>query len=286
MKSASAALQAILAGGQFFMADCYTVTLVDGTVARHTTADQDIVDSATGHVFSSKGPFFERSKIKLQTGVQVDELEIVLTAGPSDLIDGVPWLAAIGAGILDGAEIQLDRAFMSSFGDVSAGLLTIFAGRVVEIDSGRTRATIKANTHLELLTQQMPWRLFQPGCAFTLFDSRCALSKAGFGVAATVGGGSTIFSVNTDLGQPAGWASLGTIKFVSGAFAGKSFSIREHVAGGVLNPIVPFPAAPSSGDSCVVYPGCDKQQSTCQGKFNNLAHFGGFPYIPVPETAA
>lgn len=286
MKPASAALRAILAGSQFFMADCYSFTLVDGTMVRYTTADQDITDQATGHIFSSKGPLFERSKVRLQIGVHVDELDIVLTAGPNDRIDGVPWLQALGAGVLDGAEIQLDRAFMPSFGDISAGLLTIFAGRIVEIDSGRTQATIKANTHLELLTMQMPWRLFQPGCAFTLFDGRCMLNKASFGIAATIVGGASISAANTDLAQAAGWASLGTMKFTSGALGGKSFSIREHGVGGVLKPVVPFPVAPVAGDACMVYPGCDKQQATCQTKFNNLAHFGGFPYVPVPETAA
>jgi len=49
--------------------------------------------------------------------------------------------------------------------------------------------------------------------------------------------------------------------------------------------LVPVPIAPSAGDALTVYPGCDKQQSTCSAKFNNLQHFEGFPYIPTPETA-
>ena len=285
MKPASSALQGILAGPQFYMADCYSFTLVDGTVARYTTADQDLTDQATGHVFSSRGPFFERSKVKFQVGVQVDELDIVLTAGPNDVIDGVPWLSALRGGVLDGAEIQLDRAFMANFGDTSAGLLTIFAGRIAEVDAGRTQATIKANTHLELLTLQMPWRLFQPGCAFTLYDNRCTLNKTSFGVAAVVGAGSTEFVANTSLDQAAGWASLGTVTFTSGVLANKSFTLREHDTGGILKPVVPFAVPPASGDTCMVYPGCDKQQATCRTKFSNLAHFGGFPYVPAPETA-
>lgn len=286
MKPASGALLAILAGSYMEMADCYTFTLIDGTVGRYTTNDRDITDAATGHVFSSGGPLFERSKVKFKIGVQVDELDIVMTAGPNDIIDGVPWLQALGAGLFDGAEVQLDRAFMTTFGDTSAGLLTIFGGRIVEVDGGRTQATIKVNTHLELLGMQMPWRLFQPGCAFTLFDGRCTLNKAAFGVNANVTAGSTVRVLNTSLAQAAGWASLGTVKFTSGALNGKSFSVREHDAGGVLQPIIPFPVAPANGDTCTVYPGCDKQQSTCQTKFNNLIHFGGWPYVPVPETAA
>ncbi|MBV8777226.1 MAG: phage BR0599 family protein, partial [Alphaproteobacteria bacterium] len=32
-------------------------------------------------------------------------------------------------------------------------------------------------------------------------------------------------------------------------------------------------------------PGCDHTVATCQSTFNNLSHFGGFPYIPPPELA-
>jgi hypothetical protein len=42
---------------------------------------------------------------------------------------------------------------------------------------------------------------------------------------------------------------------------------------------------PAPGDTFIAYPGCDKTQSTCSGKFSNLVNFGGSPYIPVPETS-
>lgn len=48
----------------------------------------------------------------------------------------------------------------------------------------------------------------------------------------------------------------------------------------------PLPYPPAAGDAFVAYPGCDKSQRTCQMKFDNLRNFGGFPYVPAPETAA
>jgi hypothetical protein len=48
----------------------------------------------------------------------------------------------------------------------------------------------------------------------------------------------------------------------------------------------PLPYAPAASDAFTVYPGCDKSQRTCQLKFNNIANFAGFPYVPAPETAA
>jgi uncharacterized phage protein (TIGR02218 family) len=38
------------------------------------------------------------------------------------------------------------------------------------------------------------------------------------------------------------------------------------------------PIAP--GDTFLIAAGCDKQFSTCKAKFDNLANFRGFPYVP------
>jgi uncharacterized phage protein (TIGR02218 family) len=287
MKSVSDDLRAILGSAQFHMADCYTFILADGTIARYTTADSAITDRATGHVFAASGPFFERSKVKFQTGVQVDELDIAVTAGPADIMfpGGPSWLPGLRCGVLDGAELQLDRAFMPAFGDISAGLVTLFYGRVVEVDVGRTQATIKVNTHLELLNLQWPWRLFQPGCSRTLFDAGCTLVKSAFGQNYTAVSGSTPQVLHTDYNQPDGTAALGTLTFRQGALTGRSFQIQSQT-GGLMSLLTPLPSLPAPGDGILVYPGCDKTQATCKNKFSNLQHYQGEPYVPVPETAA
>jgi hypothetical protein len=45
-----------------------------------------------------------------------------------------------------------------------------------------------------------------------------------------------------------------------------------------LTPVLP-------GDEFQLLPGCDRTLATCSNVFNNAVHFGGFPYIPTPETA-
>ena len=47
----------------------------------------------------------------------------------------------------------------------------------------------------------------------------------------------------------------------------------------------PLPFAPMTGDAFTVYAGCDHTQGTCQNRFNNLANFRGFPYVPPPQMA-
>jgi hypothetical protein len=90
------------------MADLYTFTLIDGTVERYTSIDEDI--TWNGDVYYSKGLLLERSTITQKRGVEVDELEI--DAKPVDAtIGGIGWLAAVRNGALDGAQVKLQRLF-------------------------------------------------------------------------------------------------------------------------------------------------------------------------------
>ena len=52
-----------------------------------------------------------------------------------------------------------------------------------------------------------------------------------------------------------------------------------------LQLLTPLPAAPAAGDSFRVYPGGDLTYQGCCVKFNNTAHFGGYPRIPDQENA-
>ena len=46
-----------------------------------------------------------------------------------------------------------------------------------------------------------------------------------------------------------------------------------------------LPVQPTTGDSIILYPGCDLTYPTCVRKFNVGQWFGGFPTIPDPEQA-
>ena len=84
----------------------------------------------------------------------------------------------------------------------------------------------------------------------------------------------------------AGYWAVGTITFTSGANAGISRMIEASDISGALQLRVPVPVAPSAGDAYSITPGCDRTKASCLWKFNNLVHFGGFPYIPTPEVGA
>lgn len=285
MKTASPALQTLLASDQFYMADLYTITLAGGGVLRYTAADIDIV--ANGRLFTSNGPRFERQsrgRAHWRRGLEVDTLDIEVAPRPADLIDGTPFLAALHMGVLDGAEVQLERAFMPSWGDTSVGTVILFVGRIGDVEAGRTSATIHVNSHLELLDITMPRNLYQPSCVNTLYDSSCTLNRSLFAVEGAVASGSTESVILCALARPAGWFDLGVVQVTSGANAGFNRMVKSYTPG-KLELVSPFPLAFAAGDRFVAYAGCDKTQATCQGKFDNLRHFKGFPYIPPPETA-
>ena len=103
---------------QFIMADLYTFTLVGGAVLRYSAAPTAL--TVNGQTFAL-GPKFERSKTKVVIGVQVDELEVKVYPDPTDLIGDLPFLEAAWQGQLDGALLQLERAFMPTYGDTSPG---------------------------------------------------------------------------------------------------------------------------------------------------------------------
>ena len=290
MKPASTALQNLLASRQFYAADLYTFSLVGGGVLRLCAGDRGI--TVSGNRFSAQGPRIDRkdnkAKCHWKIGVEVDTLVFDVMPQPGDLVNGQPFLAACVQGAFDGAELTLERAFMANYGDTSVGTVVLFAGRVAEIDLGRAVATFTINSHLELLNQQLPRNLWQPGCVNSLGDASCGVDLAAYAIAGTVVAGSTAHLVNATLAQPSGYFDQGKLGFTTGANAGLSRSVKSWVSGtpGVIALLAPFPQLPAAGDAFTIYPGCDKTLggNGC-AKFANTARYRGFPFVPIPETA-
>jgi uncharacterized phage protein (TIGR02218 family) len=129
--------------------------------------------------------------------------------------------------------------------------------------------------------------MYQPTCLHTLYDTGCGLSKLStspsFSGSGTVGAGSTA-SIIYWPGANANFAQ-GTITFNTGVLSGVTATVGSVVNGSSLNLINPLQSVPAPGDGFTVYFGCDHTLTTCQAKFNNLANFRGFPYVPPPQMA-
>jgi len=292
MKPTTPELNALLASGQYIVADLYEFTLIDGTVLYFTSGDQDITTG--GHTYSAggdTGPYFSgpdggRPKIKWKRGLQVDNL--VFDVMPKDgELNGVGILAAIQQGRFDGGTLILSRAYMSTYGTV-VGVVTLFTGRIAEIVCGRIFARVTVNSFLELLDQNMPRNLYQAPCLNTLFDTSCTVNRASHANNGVITSGSTQIQLNTtSLAQGTGYFDLGSIVFTSGANENIWRTVKTYTYGGTstISLISPFPVLPDTGDAFTIYPGCDKKQATCNSKFSNLPNFRGMPYVPENSTA-
>lgn len=308
MKTASAGLIALLNTGSFVQADCYTFALADGTtVLRYTTADHDVAYG--GNTYTASGPLFDRvsseSTGHWKIGFDVDTWRVhvmpiavhpITGAAFPARINGQPWLAAVRSGALDGAEVDIDRAYWAAWPTYDGAnpaaamapdqvLADVFAGRVAAVDITRGSAVISINSHLELLNIAMPRNLYQSGCRHTLFDAGCALTAGSFAASGTVSVVTNNGQFTTGLSQAADYFSLGRLVWTSGANTGFARMVRKHDTGGSIKLIAPMPFTVAPSDAFTIYPGCDKQLTTCTSKFTNTANFGGFPYIPAPETA-
>lgn len=293
MRAASGSLTTLLnSQRQFNIADLVTITQANGTVTRLTSADVDVtavsqVDNAS-HVFSSSGPKFKRGQTKLTVGLQVDTMQLVVMPDPLvHTLGGVPWPAAAASGALDEARVVLERAFMATWGDTSAGTIWLFSGRVGQALPSRATITLQVNSDLELLRAAMPRNSYQPGCLHTLFDSGCGLTRATYAVSGTAVSGSTLNALAVTDAHATGYFDLGTVTFTSGANNGQTRTVKSWTTGspGTLVPTQAFAAVPAAGDTFTMYPGCDKTSGTCSSKFSNLGRFRGYPMIPSPEAS-
>ena len=285
MKAASSALVSYLqTTTQFLFADLFTFTLRTGLVLYY--GDRDIPLTVNGTQFLANSVRVSGLKYAIKIGVDVDEQDITIQAGPGDTINGVPFLVALRRGVFDGAYIQRDRAFFTSWSAPAVGSVTLFHGRVSTVDKiGRTEAQMKVKSDLVLLDIDMPRNLYQPACLHTLYDSGCGVSRSAHTATGVVQTGSSVSQIVWS-GATIGTYDQGPIVFSSGPNAGVQVTVKSSDASGNLYLAYPLDTAPGIGDGFTISWGCDHSNGAggCL-KFNNLANFRGFPYVPPPETA-
>jgi len=305
MRPCSAAHAAYLAARDtFIVTDLYTFALATGEVLRYsgwTSALQirgtlfpagSLNYNAIDYTDFALGPRFGRSKLATRIGVAPTELDIEIFAGESDTIGTLSFTDAVRLGLFDGAAIELDRLFAPPAPDASGGLdtslgaLVWFYGRVAECDAGRSSIHIKVKSLMNLLaTQQMPRRLYQAACTHVFGDAMCGFDRNTLAQTAAALAGSTQSEIRTALSpSPATLFDQGTMTGISGANTGLTRTIRQMI-GGVAYPFKAWLYPVMAGDTFRFLPGCDHTVAACQSTFNNLARYGGFPYIPPPETA-
>jgi len=289
VKNVSAAFLAMLQNNNTLVeADLYTITLQNGAVMYYTSAQQPVTYG--GHTFAAayldSAPGFARGSTKCAIGLEVDDLEVDILFDQSTIIQGTTPSAFVAAGGLDNAVIQLDKALAPDWSNpVLNGVVNLFTGFVGEaqIEPGKINLTV--HNRLKILNTSFPRNYFLPGDNNALFSAASGLSAATYAVNGTVSATGTATSFHSNCTQADGWFALGYVVWKTGANAGLTSLVKTYAnASGAFTIVYPLPTVPVSGDTFTAYPGYDRTQATCQTKFNNLANFRGFPYVPTPET--
>jgi uncharacterized phage protein (TIGR02218 family) len=305
MRPCTAALADYLAAHDtVIVADLYTFALPTGEILRYSGWTRALRIPGTRFPSGSLnydaldytdfglGPRFGRSKVATKIGVQPTELDIEILAGAADVIGTVSFADAVRLGLFDGATVELDRLFAPPEPDVRGGIDTSlgaiiwFTGGVAETEIGRSKIQMKVKSLMNLLAiQQMPRRLYQAACTHVFGDAMCGFDRTTLAQTAAALGGSTQSEIHTGLApSPSTLFDQGTMLGITGANAGLTRTIRQMI-GGTAYQLRAWLYPVAIGDTFQFLPGCDHTTATCQTTFGNLARYGGFPYIPPPETA-
>lgn len=283
MISVTTELAALFDSGEpLQMCDLYTITLAGGGVLRYT--DNDLPVTCQSQTWTL-GPKLSRSEVRTTVGIDVDDLQVNVSAEDTVLVNGVPMMAFIARGGLDNGRLLVERAFRAVGADSLAGKIYVFGGRIAEVSGNRFEKELVVKSDTEVLNVMVPRDVYQPHCRNTLFDGPCGLNRATFGVAgaATANGDTLGLKIPHSLPQAAGWYDRGRVTMTSGPNSGITRSVRRHTTG-QIELLQPLPYPVTTGTTFLAYPGCDRRIETCASKFNNKLRFRAEPWIPTPET--
>jgi len=280
-----------------FIHDLFTITLANGLVIRATDGQLDIVSA--GQVFyAMKWGKWKRGSITSEASFDVSSSEMELdfvdtdadAGGSVTVLPNVFLLQAVYSGFFDAATVQVQTAYMPTYGDLSLGLETKFLGDITSVkELDRAHAKFGVADLLYRLKQPWPPNVYQSACRHSLFNSNCGLNVASYQQSRSTGAGTTQNLIVVTLPLPAfGTDPLpftqGQVKFTTGNNAGLTVSIRQQLSTTQLKLDIPALAPILTGTGLIAFPGCNKLLETCNGKYGNLIHFGGQPYTPAPET--
>lgn len=274
MKSFTTGLQNHLNTGATTMCYCWRITRTDGVVQGFTEHDKDLTFDGTTFEASSG---FTATAVESSLGLSVDNLDVD-GALSSDTINEDD----LAAGVYDNADIEL---IWVNWADLTM-FTTVTEGKIGEVKRMITAFTAELRSKADRLGQKTG-RAYQRYCDTALGDARCSINLE----SSTYKGSGTVSVVSsareiTATGLTAyasDWFTLGKITFTSGLNDDLTYEIKTHTKTGSVVTFELWQRPTFSiavTDTFQVRAGCRKDLATCRDKFNNVANFQGFPFIP------
>ncbi|HXE59671.1 MAG TPA: phage BR0599 family protein [Gemmatimonadaceae bacterium] len=169
-------------------------------------------------------------------------------------------------------------------------------GQISGVRFRGTTVEVTISHAASLLQRPVPRLTYLPTCNLMTYDAYCGIDPAAFTFNGTV---ASVLAQNDPLGSPDGpsvtvttsgapseFATAGYFTAGFFTFQGQpTFLIAHTVASGValLVALAAIPAGVAPGTVLAFTAGDDHSYETCLQKFNNLAHFLGFPFMPTKD---
>jgi uncharacterized phage protein (TIGR02218 family) len=274
MENLDADFLAHLKSGATTTCRCWKVERNDGVVLGFTDHDRNIVFDKTTFL---AGTGLDASALQTANGLSVDNTEA--TGALSS--DGISE-ADLVAGKYDGANVSIYLVNWQSFNERHL----IFKGFFGEITHGKSGFAVELRGLSEKLNRSMG-RNYQKNCSAILGGSSCRFDlnapNARVKVSVRRIEDATVIFMDDLPTFSDDWFTHGILEFTSGENKGQKLNVLgdrsvNNERRVVVNQELPF--AVTHGDQVRLTVGCDKALKTCGDKFQNVANFQGFPYIP------
>ena len=281
MKEVGQILSNHLSTSQSFLScDLYELKLKSGISYYWADTDADV--NYGGHTYKGDGPIITREKIATNSTVSVDKLSVTITANQSDQIGGVPILEVAHNGGLDGATLDLRRAFFDDAGKVIE-CIDLFHGICEVTQGGGFILKISAKSVVQKLNIEYPNRRYYPQCPYSIYSKECGVDIKAYRKKGKVTAVTGSNSVEIDIPFEDGYYTAGGMEWISGPLAGQATQIMDSKNSTIIY-MSATNTSPRIGDVAYIYPGCDKTPTTCKSKFNNFSRNRATPYVPLKET--
>lgn len=207
-------------------------------------------------------------------------------------IEGIAGMAGIGAdeiasGLFDNARAYLFATSWAAPVEDEEPIVASIYGKTTLMDD---RYRIEEMALIDALNQSVG-HSYSAACPKTFGGQEFAGCKVALGPITVTGTltGVTSKAIVRDStrAEAADYFAAGTLQFTSGANAGlKPMEVKRHEADGTIEVFEPFHYTPEVGDAYTLIPGCRKRLADCRDKWNNVANFGGFPWVPTGSQYA
>lgn len=239
---------------------------------RYTSSDEDFLPTP-GELFRSvpikRGRIMStqdigKTSLKIRISRRAEVVDQYIATSPTDII-----------------KMTLTRYHA---GDVANPAIT-FTGRIINVKFMENEVEIIIQPIFSALKRPGLRRVYQATCPHVLYGTSCRAAAATFSTTQVLSdvSGNSITSAGfiraVDPTYDAAYYAGGYVEFLINTHTERRFITAYDNASGTLTLNLPFTDL-VAGNSVKAFAGCNHSRGDCNGKFNNLLNFGGFPFIP------